>query len=59
MLPARDSDGEPKVVRVAFDPEAIPSIPRPSLPATVLRWSTDSWRMPWSTPAASFSTWSA
>ena len=31
MLPARDGDGEPKVVRVAFDPEAIPEHPEAQL----------------------------
>ena len=31
MLPARDGDGEPKVVRIAFDPEAIPEHPEAQL----------------------------
>jgi len=31
MLPARDGDAEPKVVRVAFDPEAIPEHPQAQL----------------------------
>src|SRR5208283_4937928 len=31
MLPARESDGEPKVVRITFDPEAIPEHPEAQL----------------------------
>ncbi len=60
MLPGRDAAGEPEIVRLAFDPEAIPEHPGAQLASygtpLVDRLLADAVR---SGPARRCSTWSA